>query len=79
MLITYVRKAGGQIDEQVEISRNLKPKDLQMCNIIMDFKDQKVEKCVVEGQTLTKEWQQLRDYYHKVYPDVVEKIEAGLD
>lgn len=75
MLITYYKKAGGQIDEQVEISRNLKPKDHATCNVIMDFKEKKVEKCVIEGQTLTKEWNQLRDYYFKVYPDVVEKIE----
>ncbi len=78
LLITYYRKPGGQIDEQVEVSRNLKPKDLQTCNIIMDFKEQKVEKCVIEGQTLTKEWQQLRDYYAKVYPDVVDKIEKSF-
>lgn len=75
MLITYYKKAGGQIDEQVEISRNLKPKDKTTCNVIMDFKDKKIEKCVIEGHVLTQDWQQLRDYYHKVYPDVIEKIE----
>jgi hypothetical protein len=79
MLITYYKKAGGQIDEQVEISRNLKPKDHSTCNVIMDFKEKKVEKCVIEGQTLTKEWNQLRDYYFKVYPDVVEKIEKLMN
>lgn len=78
MLITYIRKPNGQIDEQVEITRNIKPKDTQICNVIMDFKDKKVERCFIEGKVISKDWQQLRDYYHKVYPDVVERIEKGL-
>ena len=44
MLITYLRKPGGKIDEQVEVSRNLKPKDKTNCNVILDFVEKKVEK-----------------------------------
>ena len=42
LLITYVRKTGGQIDEQVAFSKSTKTRDLQMCNVIMDYKEEKV-------------------------------------
>lgn len=79
LLITYLRKQNGQIDEQVEISRNLRPKDMQICNVVMDFKDKKVERCFIEGKTVSKEWSQLRDYYYTVYPEVIDRIEKGTE
>lgn len=79
MLITYLRKPNGQIDEQVEITRNLRQKDKQICNVIMDFKDKKIERCFIEGKTLTQDWNQLRDYYYKVYPEVIDRIEKGTE
>lgn len=79
MLITYLRKPNGQIDEQVEISKNVRTKDLQTCNVIMDFQDKKVDKCVIEGKAVDTSWDQLRDYYQKVYPDVVDRIEKGTE
>ena len=79
LLITYLRKQNGQIDEQVEISRNLRPKDMQICNVVMDFKDKKVERCFIEGKTVSKDWSQLRDYYYTVYPEVIDRIEKGTE
>lgn len=75
LLITYVKKPNGQIDEQVEVSRNLKPKDLQVCNVILDFKESKIEKCVIEGEIISKDWEQLSGYYKQVYPSIIERIE----
>lgn len=79
MLITYLRKPNGQIDEQVEISKNVRTKDIQTCNVIMDFQDKKVNKCLIEGKVIDTTWDQLRDYYQKVYPDVVDRIEKSLE
>lgn len=78
LLITYVRKPNGQIDEQVEITRNLRPKDIQICNVILDFKDKKVERCFIEGKVVSQDWDQLRNYYYTVYPDVIDRIEKDL-
>ena len=50
LLVTYVKKANGQIDEQVGASRNLKERDIRTCNVILDFKEQKVEKAFINGQ-----------------------------
>ena len=37
LLIVFLRKPNGQIDEQVSISKRIRPADLQTCNVIMDF------------------------------------------
>jgi hypothetical protein len=75
LLITYLRKANGQIDEQVEMTRNLKVKDQQVCNAILDFKEKKVVKCVIDGNSLPTDWIKMRGYYNQVYPEVIEQLE----
>ena len=49
LLITFFRKPGGQIDEQVSVSKRVRPSDEQMCNVILDYANKKVQKCVIEG------------------------------
>lgn len=75
LLVTYLAKPNGQIDEQVQVSKNLRTKDHQICNAILDFKDQKVVKCVIEGNRLETSWEQLRGYYAQIYPDVIDKLD----
>lgn len=77
-LVTYVRKPNGQIDEQVQVSRNVKPRDNQICNVILDFKDKKVMKCMIEGKRVETDWEKMYEYYGKVYPNVVEQIEKAM-
>lgn len=74
LIITYLRKANGQIDEQLEVTKNLKERDIQMANVIMDFKELKIVKCLVEGQALSTDWSQLYTYYHQLYPSVLERL-----
>jgi len=74
-LVTYVRKPDGKIDEQVEISKNLKERDLTQCNIILDFKEKNVQKNVIQGQVMNLPWDTLIEFYKKVYPDHIEKLE----
>lgn len=78
LLITYVKKPNGQIDEQVEVSRNVKPKDIQTCNVILDFKDLKVDKCIIEGKSISRDWEQLVGYYKQVYPAIIERLEKEV-
>jgi hypothetical protein len=77
LLITYVRKPGGQIDEQVAFSKSTKTIDLQMCNVIMDYKEEKVMKCVIEGKMVPTSFENLNEYYKKVYPNVIEQLELA--
>jgi hypothetical protein len=76
LIITYVGKPNGQIDEQVQLSNRVRDSDIQMANVIMDFKEKKIIKCSIQGTVLTNEWDKLRDYYHEVYSDVIDKMEA---
>ena len=46
-----------------------------MCNVIMDFKQRKVERCFIEGKVLDTDWDKLREYYHKVYPTIIENLD----
>jgi len=76
LLITYIGRPNGQIDEQVELSTRVRDSDIQTANIIMDFKESKIIKCSVQGNVLTQEWVTLRNYFHNVYADIIDKLEA---
>ena len=56
LLITFFRKPGGQIDEQVLPAKKVKTSDIQTCNIILDYAKKKVEKCVIEGKIVDTDW-----------------------
>ena len=80
LLITFLRKPGGQIDEQVAVGKKVKPADLQTCNVIIDYADKKVLKCVVEGKVVDTEFERMDAYYKQVYPNLIAQLEkeAGI-
>jgi hypothetical protein len=75
LTITYFRQPGGQIDEQVGYTKRLRQSDLQTCNVILDYKARKVQKCVIEGKVIDRDFNALNDYYKEVYPSLIEQIE----
>jgi hypothetical protein len=75
LLITYLRKADGKIDEQVAVSTKVKNSDLQTCNIIMDFKDKVVQKATIEGHPVPADWDNFYKYYQSFYPAIIERLE----
>lgn len=79
-MITFLRKPGGQIDEQVQVSKRVRTSDNQMCNVILDFATKKVQKCVIEGKIVATDWEKMVAYYKKVYPNLIEQLEreAGI-
>jgi hypothetical protein len=70
-----MRKPGGQIDEQVAVSKKIKASDFQTCNVILDYSKKKVDKCVIEGKSLDREWIQMHEYYVKIYPNLIAQLE----
>jgi len=72
-----MRKPNGQIDEQVSVSKRVRPADIQTCNVIMDFGKKKVEKCVVEGKTVDTDWDRLSEYYKRIYPALIDQLEKN--
>jgi hypothetical protein len=77
LLITFFRKPGGQIDEQVGVSKKVKMSDVQTCNVILDFQKRKVEKCVIEGKVVDTEWPKMYEYYKRIYPNLIEQLEKN--
>lgn len=75
LMITFLRKPGGQIDEQVQVAKRVRTSDNQMCNVILDFATKKVQKCVIEGKVVETDWERMVSYYKKVYPNLVEQLE----
>lgn len=80
LLITFVRKPGGQIDEMVTIAKRVKPADIQTCNVILDYGSKKIEKCVIEGKIVDTDWDKMNEYYKRIYPALIEQLEkeAGI-
>jgi len=76
LLITYIRKPNGQIDEQVEVSKKIRERDITTCNVIMDFKEKVVEKCVIDRLSVNKDWDRLYGYYQPIYSSIIERLEA---
>jgi len=75
LLISFYRKPGGQIDEQARFVKRVRGSDSSTSNIIMDYGLRKVDKCVVEGQKLDRSFDQLNEYYKKIYPAMVAQLE----
>ena len=75
LLITFFRKPGGQIDEQVVVAKKIKTTDLQTCNVILDYAKSKVEKCVIEGKVVDTDWDRMHTYYKKIYPVLIDQLE----
>ena len=77
LLIVFVRKPNGQIDEQVSISKKIRTSDLQSCNVILDFSKKKVDKCVIEGKIVNSDWDKLIEYYKRIYPTLIDQLEKN--
>lgn len=75
LIITYYQKAGGKTDEVVDIVKHLKSNILQTANVILDFKNKQVVKCSLNGTSIPKDWQHIRDFYHQHYRELIESFE----
>ena len=75
LLITFLRKPGGQIDEMVAVSKRVKPADIQTCNVIVDYAEKKVDKCVIEGKNVDTDFERMDAYYREVYPNLISQLE----
>ena len=75
LLIQYIRKPNGQIDEQVTVAKRVKTSDIQTCNLIMDFAEKKLDKCVVEGRNIPKDWNKMYEYYNRIYPTLIAQLD----
>ena len=74
LVLTYVKKPDGKINEQMEVTRNIKRRDLQMGNVILDFKELKVVKCSMDGVNVPPDWNRILEYYYQHYESTIERL-----
>ena len=76
LLITYYLKSDGKIDETTEVSKNLKTRDIQTCNVILDFKKLEVVKAHMNGVTVPKDFNKIVEYYIQHYENIIDRLFA---
>ena len=69
-----MRKPNGQIDEAMTVVKNLKRRDWQTANVILDFKDQKVLLGAMDGKQVPKDWDKVVSYYYQHYTHIIERL-----
>jgi hypothetical protein len=74
LLLTYYKKPNGQIDEVLSLARNIKTRDVQTANVILDFKHQRVEKCSMDGVVVPRDWDRIVSYYYQHYASTIERL-----
>lgn len=74
LILTYFRKPNGQIDEAMTVAKNLKTRDWQTANVILDFKEQKVVKGHMDGKSVPKDWDKVVSYYYQHYTHIIERL-----
>ena len=76
LIITYYKKASGQIDESTAVARNLKMRDHQTASVILDFKKLQVVKANLNGEQAPKDFNRIVEYYMQHYKNIVERLFA---
>jgi len=74
LLLTYYTKPDGKIDEVMAVAKNLKKRDLQTCNVILDFKKLEVVKASMAGTDVPKDFDRIVGYYHEHYAATIERL-----
>lgn len=72
--LTYLKQADGKINEIANTLNKLKDRDRIDCNVILDFRDERVLKCTVNGQGLSVDWLTVIDYFSKYYGETFEQL-----
>lgn len=74
LILTYYQKATGQIDEVMAVAKNLKTRDHQTANVILDFKTLSVLKCSMGGTQVPRDFNRIVEYYHQHYESTITRL-----
>lgn len=75
-MVRYLKKPTGQMDEVVSVSKKIKLRDSQSSAVILDFKTRQVVQASMDGVTVPRDWNRIRDFYHQHYARLIEDLEA---
>jgi hypothetical protein len=74
LILTYYQKPNGQIDEVMAVAKNLKTRDHQTANVILDFKTLGVLKCSIDGVQVPRDFNRIVEYYHQHYESTISRL-----
>ena len=74
LMFQYLKKPSGQYDEAMSIGVKLKRRDLQTMSVILDFQEQKVLQCSINGEAMPKDWDRIVSYYYEHYTATIERL-----
>lgn len=76
LVITYYKKPNGETDEAMDVTKNLKTRDIQCANVILDFKKLEVVKASMGGVQVPKVFDNVVGYYRQHYKAVIDRLFA---
>ena len=76
LILTYYKKPSGQIDEVMAVAKNLKSRDHQTANVILDFRTLSVLKCSMGGVTVPRDFNRIVEYYMQHYESTIKRLFA---
>jgi len=74
MLIQYVRKPDGGMDEVMKVTRNLKKNDVRTHQVILDFAKMQVLQASLNGVQVPRDWNRIVGYYHQHYKATIDRM-----
>ena len=74
LVLTYYKKPNGETDETMAVTKNLKARDLQCANVILDFKELKVIKATMGGTNVPKDFDKIVTYYMQFYEKTITRL-----
>ena len=74
LILTYYKKPDGQIDEVMAVAKNIKTRDHQTANVILDFRELKVLKCSMGGTQVPRDFNRIVEYYMKHYEATITRL-----
>lgn len=76
LVLTYYTKPDGKVDEAMTVTKNLKTRDLQTANVILDFRKLEVVKCSMGGVAVERNFNRIVEYYYQHYENVISRLFA---
>lgn len=76
LIVRYLKKPNGQMDELVAVSKKIKLSDAACAAVILDYKLRRVEKAHLDGNTVPRDFERISAFYRQHYPSVIKQLEA---
>lgn len=74
LILTYYQKPNGTFEEAMAVTKNIKTRDIQTANVILDFKKLDVVKASMGGTNVPRDFHRIVDYYYQHYQNVIDRL-----